>query len=481
MRKLLIAALAALCAGVLAPAALAGGPAMLVGATEDAAQQPSLALAKTQMDMARLAGFDAVRLAVTWDRGETALTDDAANRLGNAVSAANLDGIHPIVSIYPRGSTQTPLTDAARADFAAFAVSVLKAAPTLSEVIVGNEPNLNRFWLPQFDDGGGDAVAPAFLQLLATTYDALKAVNPELIVAGIGLSPRGGDNPTAPRKTHSPTAFLTDIGVAYRASGRTTPIMDELAFHPYEDNSSVEPTAGQHPSNTTIALADYGKLVSLLGTAFDGTAQLGSKLPILYDEFGVETQIPAAKAPLYTGTEVPATKPVDEATQARYYREAVALAFCQPTVHGILLFHVRDEAAMPAWQSGVFYVNGKPKTSLGAVRAASLSSHRGDIAACSGLSLTPDVSVKRFVTATANPPQALVHCDVTCDFRLRLEKLPAASPTVVVPGQALGGIYDKIALPGRVRAGRYRFTLIAWAHVNRGKTVRASSGAFTLQ
>ena len=57
-------------------------------------------------------------------------------------------------------------------------------------------------------------------------------------------------------------------------------------------------------------LADYEKLVGALGTAFDGTAQPGTTLPILYDEFGVEAVIPAAKASLYTGTEPATVRPV---------------------------------------------------------------------------------------------------------------------------------------------------------------------------
>ena len=61
---------------------------------------------------------------------------------------------------------------------------------------------------------------------------------------------------------------------------------------------NVAPVNGRHPNSTTIAVADYDKLVSLLGTAFDGTAQQGSTLPIYYTEFGVESQIPAPKASL---------------------------------------------------------------------------------------------------------------------------------------------------------------------------------------
>ena len=45
--------------------------------------------------------------------------------------------------------------------------------------------------------------------------------------------------------------------------------MMDAAIHPYPDNSSQAPTVA-HPLNTTIAVADYRKLVALLGEAFDG-------------------------------------------------------------------------------------------------------------------------------------------------------------------------------------------------------------------
>src|SRR5207253_9884126 len=173
-------------------------------------------------------------------------------------------------------------------------------------------------------------------------------------VLGGAVSPRGGDDPTSIRQTHSPTTFIPDLGEAYRASGRQRPIMDALAFHPYEDNSSVAPVDGRHPNSTTIALADYDKLVAALGKGFDGTPQPGRTLPIYYTEFGVESQIPADKAALYTGREPTAVKPVTEDVQGLYYRQAIEPAFCQPTVRALPIFHTIDEPDLNRWQSGVF-------------------------------------------------------------------------------------------------------------------------------
>ncbi len=159
--------------------------------------------------------------------------------------------------------------------------------------------------------------------------------------------------------------------------------MDWFAFHPYLEKSSLPPTFA-HPKVTTIALADYGKLVKLLGRAFDGTAQRGSTLPILYDEFGVQTRAPADKADLYTNLSASgASDAVDEATQARYYRQALQLAACQPNVVGLLFFHVSDEPDLARWQSGVYYPDDTPKSSLPAVAAAATAARSGTlVAAC---------------------------------------------------------------------------------------------------
>jgi hypothetical protein len=336
-------------------------PKLVVGAVEDAAKGPD---APGEMNRAREGGMRAIVLSAVWKRGLREPVEIGA--LGAAVDAARAEDIRPVVAVYSF-SGDTPLSDADREDYAAFAASIPRLLPDVRDVIVGNEPNLNLFWMPQFDADGGDAAAVAFEQLLAQTYDALKAVDEDVNVIGAGLSARGSDDPTASRQTHSPTAFILDLGRAYRASGRDRPLMDMLSIHPYGENARVPPTLA-HPRSTTIGLADYGKLVRLLGRAFDGTAQAGSTLPVVYGEYGVETAIPPAKAALYTGTQPAST--VDEPTQARYYREAIDLASCQKNVRMLFLFHVNDERDLRGLQSGPRYADGSPKSSFDTVREA---------------------------------------------------------------------------------------------------------------
>jgi hypothetical protein len=277
--------------------------------------------------------------------------------------------IRIVTTIMPVGSRYTPLTAAARTQFARFAADLVRRVPSIREYIVGNEPNLNRYWLPQFGPDGEDVAAAGYVQLLARAYDLMKAADPNVFIDGGSVSPRGIDRPGTGRDTHSPTAFITDMGTAYRALKRNKPIMDGFSFHPYGENSSTPPTL-VHTSGTSLGLADYPKLVALLGNAFDGTAQKGSALPIVYDEYGVDSQIPMAKRSFYGGTEPASTKPVTEGVQAAYYDEALRLAACQPTVRGFLIFHVTDETDYNRWQSGVYYADGTPKSSRSAVKAS---------------------------------------------------------------------------------------------------------------
>src|SRR5436190_5241722 len=465
LRVTRIAVAVAALAFALAPAAHAGGPPMLVGATEDAVRSPTLVAAKAQLDLAKLAGFDGVRITQIWAPGQTQISGDDLASLRNVTTAAALDNMTVLTSVLPFGSKTTPLTDQDRADFAAYAASIVHDNHGVRYLIVGNEPNLNRYWLPQFNEDGSDAAAPAYESLLAKTYDAVKAVSKTVQVIGGAVSPRGADDPAGSRQTHSPTAFIQDMGSAYRASSRAAPIMDAFAFHPYEDNSSVAPISGAHPNGTSIAIADYGKLVALLGKAFDGTAQPGSTLPIYYDEFGVETQIPAAKAVFYSGAEPDTTKPVDEATQATYYQQAIQLAFCQPNVRGLFLFHVFDETGLPQWQSGLYYADGTPKASLVPSRLAMQMSHRGVVAHCAGLQLKPKAKVVQ------RGSRITLSCSLDCAYVAQLYQVPGVLVTTT-KGTALGGVPArlKLQLPKAVGAA-YRLRLSLVAPVNPGPAV----------
>jgi hypothetical protein len=340
---------------------------MAIGVWEYFVRDPDAGAATVKVGDATASGFQAAITNAFWAPGQRAPSPTDLTELRNAAAAARSAGIRPLLIVQHEGSRTTPRTPELRTQFATYAAALARELPQFRDFIIGNEPNLNRFWLPQFGTNGEDVAARDYLALLAETYDALKAVSKRIRVIGGGLAPRGGDDPSSSRQTHSPTQFIRDLGRYYRESRRSRPVMDAFAHHPYLERSEVPPDFA-HPNSTTIALADYDKLVDLLGEAFDGTAQKGSEIPILYTEFGVQTVIPTAKQHFYTNRDSPAAEDaVSEEVQARYYQEAVQIACSQPTVEGLYIFHIWDESDLLGWQSGLYYADHTPKTSQDAL------------------------------------------------------------------------------------------------------------------
>jgi hypothetical protein len=355
---------------------------LVVGVVDDALAQQSLSFAQSQVDVSRDAGFDAAIVSATWKRGQRRPPRNLVHVLGNVAAATKQADMQLFIVVWHGLGRETPRTPSERADFAAYCAAVVKALPALSYVIVGNEPNLDTFWKPQFGAGGRDLAAFGYLDLLARSYDAIKSADPSVQVVGGALAPRGADRPDGSRPTHSPTAFIRDLGSAYRASGRKRPLMDAFAFHPYMQASRLSPTA-PHPKNTSITLADYPKLVALLDEAFKGTAQRGARLPVYYTEFGVQTIVPRSKLRFYGDQDSPERPDsVGFGLQAAYYRSALALAYCQPTVRGIFVFHTFDEADFAGWQSGLYFADGTPKPSLPAFKRAVADLRNGKLTTC---------------------------------------------------------------------------------------------------
>ena len=260
--------------------------------------------------------------------------------------------------------------------------------------------------------------------------------------------------------------------------------MDGFAFHPYPDTSS-QPVDTPHPRTTTIGLADYDKLVALLAEAFDGTVQEGSTLPILYDEYGIESIVPPGKASLYTGTEPTTTKPVDERTQSAQYARALQLAFCQPNVVGMLLFHSHDETALGSWQSGLYYPDGAPKASLWAVRDAFARARGGSIARCEGLALDVDVQTVRFPSQAAflrGQRDVRFRCTLDCAWSLDVRRAGTGALTARARGYGRAGVPLVASLNGRkLGTASVALTLTVAHPVNPGAVATRESGVLRLR
>ena len=206
------------------------------------------------MGLLRLGGFRAVRITTIWEPGMTragrARGGRARERRGRGGSC---NGVRVFVSVYHAGSRTTPLTPEAQAEFAAYAAALATANPSFRDLIVGNEPNLNRFWLPQFNLDGTGASAPAYLRCSRRPTTRSRPSRPTP-ASGAGRSRRAASTGRARAATRSrPTRFLRELGQAYRASGRAEARDGRLRVPPVRGELERPGRPGARPTRTTSA------------------------------------------------------------------------------------------------------------------------------------------------------------------------------------------------------------------------------------
>jgi hypothetical protein len=377
-RGLLLCALAAL-------ACLAAGTArgaLDIGVTEDTGK--GAAFFGTLSDL----GLRVNRVSVNWD-SNTPTTIPEMAQMQAWLPQAQGSGTRVVFAVAPLNATALAASPAARAQFIAFLRNLAQTFPTVKDYVIGNEPNVNRFWRPQYSNGRALAAA-AYEPVLADSYDVLKGVSPSITVIGVGLSPRGNDNPNArDNPSRSPVRFLRELGAAYRASGRVRPLMDDLAFHPYPARNVDAPSVGYAWPNA--GLSNLGRIKQAVWDAFNGTAQptfaeprktFARPMKLVLDEVGWQVAPLPALASLYFGKEN--APPVSEQTQADYYRETILLAECDPSVRLLSFFHLVDERDLDRWQSGLERADGSHRPSYDAVKSA-IAQTRGN---CQGQPIT---------------------------------------------------------------------------------------------
>jgi chitodextrinase len=369
---------AAFACGVSA-ASSSDGAGFFVGFAEDLPKQTGSAA----VTPARELGATAFRFTLQWTPGTTALSASDAASLGKAVAAAS--GMRIVLTVYGTAGSSAPLDATARTTYCGYVRDALTRFPAIRDVVIWNEPNKRLFWNPQTD-------APAqYETLLARCYDVLHAAFPGVNVVGLALSSTGNDD----AGSTSPGAFIRRLGDAYRASGRSAPLLDTVGFHPYVRSAGERPWL-KHVGATTIGQGDWNKLMYNLWLAFDGTAQAlpGEGARLWYLEDGFQTAVPAAKAAGYSGAENVATIPdwaggepaspappatstaPDQATQAL---DAIRLAACQPHVGAFFNFLLADEPILTGWQSGALWADMTPKASYPAFQQAIAEASTGGV------------------------------------------------------------------------------------------------------
>jgi hypothetical protein len=371
MNRVLITAAAACAALVLAGVA---GAAPIFGVTDDRGKYDDDGGVWFFTELAA-AGLTANKMTVTWDP-ENPLAITERPFLDRSIPEAEKLGIHLSFGIHIGKARAITSDPEALQKFTDWLRILAATYPQVKEFVVGNEPNLTRFWQPQFNANGLGASGIAFAKFLAASYDALKEVDEDITVVGVGLSPRGNDMPNAPSNVStSPVKFIRDLGIGYRRLEREKPIMDVFGFHPYPAKDRDPLAKGYRWPNAGVT--NLGRIKQAVWDAFNGTAQptfdepgFEQERPLTFklDEVGWQVKIPSGARKSYYGREN--VRPTDERTQARIYGELVRSIACEPSVRELLFFGLIDEPNLDRWQAGLVRADKSRRPAWGTVRNA---------------------------------------------------------------------------------------------------------------
>jgi hypothetical protein len=325
--------------------------------------------------------------------------------LERAAPKAQAAGVHVLLALYA-GTPSPTATQHDPTQFCAWAGQVAATAKQwgIHDFIVWNEPNTRLYWFPQKDSNGTDVAAPAYESLLAACYDTIHAADANANVIGMGLSPRASTS-----ESTEPLVFLRDVGKAYRASGRATPIMDQLSVHPYPNpNSPTDSPDVGYEVKDRFGISNLDRVKQAVYDAFNGTGQpttvssglrtssagrvVRKPLTFVIDEVGWQTDTTSYSQ--YVNKENVAT--ISEQTQADYIKKMAEKYFaCDPTVVSVQLFLLADEKYRNGkdangvtlgggWQSGLLTAGGQGLSAPKAAYAQVAADFAAGRAACKG-------------------------------------------------------------------------------------------------
>jgi hypothetical protein len=234
-----------------------------------------------------------------------------------------------------------------------------KVIPAVRDWLAWNEPNNPVFLTPQYrrtSRGWVIQSATDYAKICNAIYNGIHAAGfaSERVACG-GTAPRGNNNPSSPRVSVSPLAFLR---AAKNAGLRN---FDAWAHHPYyagpNDQPDTKPVTARGAPGTAVTLGNIGTLIQLV-------TQLYGNKRIWITEYGYQTNPPDR---LFG---------VSYAKQARYLTQAFAIARKNPRIDMMLWFLLRDEPNVAGWQSGLETYRGKRKPAFYAfMRMAAALSH----------------------------------------------------------------------------------------------------------
>lgn len=329
---------------------------LLVGFQDDASFRwaPERAAA---LDSARDANATVIRTIVAWKDAATSKPGDARDSFDPAYNFDDLDdlarsaqqrGIELLLTIWGTpewangGQTPNrPPTDPQELEDFAYALADRYSGrhagyPAVRLFSAWNEPNLEQFLAPQFDESGESASPQLYAEIVRAIQDGVKAATPDALVAIGETSPRGHDRPSrgTVQDSHSPARFA-------RLLSEEEPALefDAWAQHPYPPRPGIAPARPVRWPR--VALGNLELFGESLDVWFGRTGT-----PVWITEYAHET--------------VPDPVGVSLEMQARFAEEALTLAAGNPRVRVLIWFTLVDRPG-DRWQSGLVAESGAPK------------------------------------------------------------------------------------------------------------------------
>ncbi|MDD3182628.1 MAG: cellulase family glycosylhydrolase [Alphaproteobacteria bacterium] len=234
------------------------------------------AITPTLLDDVKKAGFDTIRLGIswptvektkgvyTWDQYDTAIAQIKKKGFNLVLSLEHSNRLYAEVIQAPenlfglKNTEAAPTTNEAQAAFTIFAREAVKRYNAKGMIwSIWNEPDTDIFWPPEPD-------VDAYIQLFEKTCRSIKVAVPQAIVAGSELA-------KLPKSLRRHTRFITAF-----IRSPAFDCLDALSVHPYQDGDWP-------PENSAAAYKS-------LRTILDQEAPHHKKnVPILSTEWGYST------------------------------------------------------------------------------------------------------------------------------------------------------------------------------------------------
>ncbi|MEA2451103.1 MAG: hypothetical protein QOG63_3035 [Thermoleophilaceae bacterium] len=265
-------------------------------------------------------------------------------------------------------------------EFGAFTQALGSHFASVHRWSVYNEPNQGGWLTPQYVRRGGGWVRES-----PTIYRGLvRAATSALAASGHGsdqillgeTAPIGRTSGSHFKRTSAPVDFYRDLfclnSRGGALSGKAAKIrgcngfkklaVTGVAHHPYTRGAGQNPRS--RPGRSDITLSTISRLSLWLDRAAR-RGRISRGLPIYLTEYGVQTNPPDRFAGASLGN------------QAKWLNESDWMAWNNGRIASVAQYELRDEPALPAFQTGLRFKSGKAKPSLAAYRLPIWAVKRG--------------------------------------------------------------------------------------------------------